>query len=77
MNESQFSQEQVADKLFTSYYVTMYSAAVACVIVTIGGNFLVLISFKFEKKIRTVSNYYIFSLALADMGVGKSQSFSL
>ena len=57
--------------LFTSNYIIMYSAAVLCVVVTIGGNFLVLMSFRFEKKIRTVSNYYIFSLALADMGVGK------
>lgn len=37
---------------------------------TIVGNLMVLISFKLDKNLQTPSNYFLFSLAIADLGVG-------
>ena len=39
-------------------------------LITIIGNFMVLLSFYLDKNIRQPSNYYIFSLALSDFIIG-------
>ena len=39
-------------------------------VVTIVGNLMVMISFKMDKQLQTISNYFLFSLAVADMIVG-------
>ena len=39
-------------------------------VVTIAGNLMVMISFKMDKQLQTISNYFLFSLAVADMIVG-------
>lgn len=39
-------------------------------VVTIAGNMMVMISFKLDKQLQTISNYFLFSLAIADMIVG-------
>ncbi|XP_074663083.1 muscarinic acetylcholine receptor M5-like [Tubulanus polymorphus] len=39
-------------------------------LITSGGNLLVLISFKIEKQLQTVSNYFLLSLAVADLTIG-------
>lgn len=38
--------------------------------VTIAGNFMVMISFKMDKQLQTISNYFLFSLAVADLIIG-------
>ena len=38
--------------------------------VTILGNLMVMISFKMDKQLQTISNYFLFSLAVADMIIG-------
>jgi hypothetical protein len=38
--------------------------------VTAGGNLLVLVAFKVEKQLQTVSNYFLLSLAVADLTIG-------
>ena len=38
--------------------------------VTITGNFMVMISFKMDKQLQTISNYFLFSLAVADLIIG-------
>ena len=38
--------------------------------VTIAGNLMVMISFKLDKQLQTISNYFLFSLAVADMIIG-------
>ena len=39
-------------------------------LVTIAGNLMVMVSFKMDKQLQTISNYFLFSLAVADMIIG-------
>lgn len=39
-------------------------------VLTTGGNLLVLISFRVNKQLRTVTNYFLLSLAIADFTIG-------
>lgn len=37
---------------------------------TVTGNLMVMISFKIDKQLQTISNYFLFSLAIADFAIG-------
>lgn len=37
---------------------------------TVAGNCMVMISFKIDKQLQTISNYFLFSLAVADFAIG-------
>ncbi|KAL1505922.1 hypothetical protein ABEB36_005370 [Hypothenemus hampei] len=39
-------------------------------LLTVVGNFMVMISFKIDKQLQTISNYFLFSLAVADFAIG-------
>ncbi|KAK2576484.1 hypothetical protein KPH14_005812 [Odynerus spinipes] len=44
--------------------------AIVLSLVTVIGNIMVMISFKIDKQLQTISNYFLFSLAVADFAVG-------
>ncbi|XP_058065757.1 muscarinic acetylcholine receptor DM1 [Anopheles bellator] len=44
--------------------------ATALSILTVAGNVMVMISFKIDKQLQTISNYFLFSLAIADFAIG-------
>ena len=46
------------------------ASAGALSLATIAGNLMVMVSFKMDKQLRTISNYFLFSLAVADFIVG-------
>lgn len=39
-------------------------------LLTVVGNCMVMISFKIDKQLQTISNYFLFSLAVADFAIG-------
>lgn len=39
-------------------------------LITVAGNFMVMMSFKMDKQLQTISNYFLFSLAVADFAIG-------
>ena len=39
-------------------------------LVTVIGNIMVMVSFKIDKQLQTISNYFLFSLAVADFAIG-------
>ncbi len=45
-------------------------SAGALSLVTIAGNVMVMVSFKMDKQLQTISNYFLFSLAVADVIIG-------
>lgn len=51
---------------------TVVLAIIASVlsIFTVLGNVMVMISFKIDKQLQTISNYFLFSLAIADFAIG-------
>lgn len=50
--------------------VVLAILATALSILTVAGNFMVMISFKIDKQLQTISNYFLFSLAIADFAIG-------
>ncbi len=51
--------------------VVFISVVVAILaIVTAGGNLMVMVSFKMDKQLQTVSNYFLLSLSVADFAIG-------
>ncbi len=55
-----------------SFKATLIGASAGILsLVTIAGNLMVMISFKMDKQLQTISNYFLFSLAVADIIIGK------
>ena len=57
--------------VYTPWQATLIGISAGLLsVVTIAGNLMVMISFKMDKQLQTISNYFLFSLAVADMIVG-------
>lgn len=54
----------------TTQMIIIATLAAFLSIVTVLGNILVMISFKIDKTLQTISNYFLFSLAVADFAIG-------
>ncbi|XP_023313816.1 muscarinic acetylcholine receptor DM1 [Trichogramma pretiosum] len=51
--------------------VILITAVASCLsLVTVIGNIMVMVSFKIDKQLQTISNYFLFSLAVADFAIG-------
>ncbi|XP_070520969.1 muscarinic acetylcholine receptor DM1 isoform X2 [Cardiocondyla obscurior] len=50
--------------------VVIVIVAVVLSFITVVGNIMVMISFKIDKQLQTISNYFLFSLAVADFAIG-------
>ncbi|XP_044596076.1 muscarinic acetylcholine receptor DM1 isoform X1 [Cotesia glomerata] len=50
--------------------VVMTSIALSLSLLTVIGNSMVMISFKIDKQLQTISNHFLFSLAVADFAIG-------
>ena len=50
--------------------ITVMISLVTLMVVTVTGNLLVVISYLRDRHLRTTYNFYIFNLAIADMGIG-------
>lgn len=63
--------EATAAPGYTTVQATLIGLSAALLSsVTITGNFMVMVSFKMDKQLQTISNYFLFSLAVADMIIG-------
>ncbi|KAI5699568.1 hypothetical protein M8J75_005152 [Diaphorina citri] len=54
----------------TTQVIIIATFAAFLSIVTVLGNILVMVSFKIDKTLQTISNYFLFSLAVADFAIG-------
>lgn len=64
--------ESISSTSMETWEVVLISLVVGVLmIVTIAGNILVLASFRVERRLQTVSNHFLCSLAVADLVIGK------
>jgi len=56
---------------YSTAQITVISLVVAVLsVVTAGGNLMVIISFRMDRQLQTVSNYFLLSLSVADFAIG-------
>uniref|UniRef100_A0A7E4V1B4 G_PROTEIN_RECEP_F1_2 domain-containing protein n=1 Tax=Panagrellus redivivus TaxID=6233 RepID=A0A7E4V1B4_PANRE len=58
------------DRLSATAVIIIIVLGTLFALITTIGNLLVMISFKVDKQLRTISNYFLFSLAVADICIG-------
>ncbi|KAJ1087252.1 hypothetical protein NDU88_000434 [Pleurodeles waltl] len=63
-NASTRTQDQLPEKQWAALLILMI------IIPTIGGNILVILAVSLEKKLQNATNYFLMSLAVADLLVG-------
>ncbi|KAJ8921603.1 hypothetical protein NQ315_010511 [Exocentrus adspersus] len=60
---------KIESKEVSLFMMDIKSTALLSVI-TVVGNIMVMVSFKIDKQLQTISNYFLFSLAVADFAIG-------
>lgn len=74
MNESAAAAGTAGPVHEPNYSITqmVFIGTVAAIlsVMTVVGNIMVMISFKIDKQLQTISNYFLFSLAVADFAIG-------
>lgn len=56
---------------YTLFQTIIIAWVASCLgLLTVMGNILVMVSFKIDKQLQTISNYFLFSLAVADFLIG-------
>ncbi|CAD5113748.1 DgyrCDS2912 [Dimorphilus gyrociliatus] len=63
-NSTSGDQASLSEIVIVSIIVTIIAT------LTAGGNLMVMISFKMDKQLQTVSNYFLLSLSVADLAIG-------
>ena len=74
-NLTSIGNDSVHNGVKTSTYsitqiVILGTIAILLSLITVIGNIMVMISFKMDKQLQTISNYFLFSLAVADFAIG-------
>ncbi|XP_034945736.1 muscarinic acetylcholine receptor DM1 isoform X2 [Chelonus insularis] len=62
------SSEVTQYKIWETVLITIVAFALS--VITVIGNIMVMVSFKIDKQLQTISNYFLFSLAIADFAIG-------
>lgn len=76
MNETEFGHcngtfEDLPNRSYTAFETVLVAMVTGMLsLVTIIGNVLVMISFKMDRRLQTVNNYFLLSLAVADFMIG-------
>lgn len=71
VNITGFDDEEKLGHQYPVWKVILISIVAACLsLVTVIGNIMVMVSFKIDKQLQTISNYFLFSLAVADFAIG-------
>ncbi|MCP9262470.1 Muscarinic acetylcholine receptor DM1 [Dirofilaria immitis] len=67
---SNFTIEYIQQQIDHPKLICIIAIGSVFAILTTGGNLMVMISFKIDKQLQTISNYFLFSLAVADIAIG-------
>ena len=70
VSATSLSPSERAPNLSITQMVVIAIIAGLLSVVTVAGNIMVMISFRIDKQLQTISNYFLFSLAVADFTVG-------
>lgn len=71
MNSTEPANTTTSESLYSITEVVFIGTIAAVLsVMTVVGNIMVMISFKIDKQLQTVSNYFLFSLAVADFAIG-------
>lgn len=64
------SEDPVRIQKSLAEIISVSIVVVLLAVLTIGGNLLVIIAFRIDKQLQTITNYFLLSLAVADLAIG-------
>ena len=74
MNETLAGDSSTLFDTWYAIFVVLFGVVLS--ILTAGGNLMVMMSFKMERQLQTISNYFLLSLAVADLTIGERSEVS-